>query len=656
MVLKTTNEQKNKFELITAPVFWKQLLSWVRKNYIYLLFGAGLLVILFFISTLLIRNVRRDKAKSIQKYVIISYNKVLYKSKKINDLTVSRAIKAYESGYLEKSKFLFQSALKKDLTDIEKISSYVNLANIFDDASQYDLAIGYLNNALKIDNKDGIIYHNLGIVYKHKKEYSKAVNALTLAVRYNKKFIKSYLSLASLHFYLHKYSEALDYYKEAFALNISNMEVKYNIGICYFKLNKIEKGMKTLEEILNSEYISDKIKSESSKSLGIYFASKGDHEKSLFYLKKAAQFQEDYDVYYKMGTLYKLQGEYEKALDYYARAYKLNNKDEYTVKNLAELYYRFGDNDKALLYYKYIVDNFKAKTEILLMIGEIYLKNEDYHSAIGYYKKALEYSPTPDEAKIVYINLGNLYFKQKDHAEALRFYKKALEIDKMDVNIYYNISLIYAEAGDMDNAVKSIDEVLSLNPDSVKIYLLKSKLLYQNGRIESAIINYNRTIERFPEEIVPLFELGNLYFKQKDLKNARHYLNLAMELRPDNDFLLKIYLNLSIIENKNKDYNKALDYIKKAYLLNNKDPLINYNYGLVYFNMGDDQKAQEFFYQTIRMAAGDDIKAMAYLGLGNIYFKKKDYSLARSMYNKSLKIDPDFTEAHYNLKVLKEKE
>lgn len=654
MALKTMKLKKNNFELVNHN-FFKKFIQWLRKYYLYVLFITGSLIIIYLLTTLFVHVAQKQKKKEVKKYIIISYNKILYKNKEIKNKSLLQALSAYESGYMEKSKFLFQSSLKQNLTLIEKKCAFVNLANIFDDFFQYDLAVKYLNKALQIDNKDGVVYHNLGIVYKHKKDYKKAAESLCMAVKYNKNFVKSYLSLASLYFYLKDYRHSFKYYKLASNLNPSNMEIKYNIGICYFKLGKVDKGMEALESIIKSEYISDAIKSESLKSLGIYFASKGNYEKALFYLKKASEIKIDYDVYYKLGTLYKIQGEYEQALNYYSMAYKLNNRDELTIKNLAELYFRFGDNNKALLYYKYIFDNFKAKTEILLMIGEIYLKKNDPIQAIQYYNKALEYSPTPYEAKIVYINLGNLYLEQKDYTEALSSYNKALEIDRMDVNIYYNISLIYIENNDIKNALKNLDEVIKLNPGSIKYYLLKSRLLYQSGKTKLSIINYNKMIEKFPSEIMPYFELSNLYYKLKDYNKAEHYLSIALDLKCGHNLLYKIYLNMSIIKNKKKLFNEAFKYISKAYMLNNKDPLINYNYGLIYFNSNQHKKARDYFYQAIRLPSQDYVKAMAYLGLGNIYFKEGKYDLAQSMYKKSLRFNPDFTEAHYNLKVVKEK-
>ncbi len=660
MASKIKKQKKKKIKLNLSLSFIKKIkikkiIKWLKKNYLYALIPAGSLLAIFLLSFLVQNYIIKKDEKEIKKYIIISYNKVLYKNKKIQNKAILDALDAYETGYMEKAKFLFQSALNTSLLPIEKKAALVNLANIFDDFTHYDLAVKYLKKAIQVDKRDGLIYHNLGIVYKHKNEYNNAVNSLLLAVKYNKKFIKSYLSLASLYFYKNNYSKALKYYIKAENINPSDSEIKYNTGICYFKLKQVDRGMKAMEGIIHSEYLPDKIKNEASKSLGNYFASKGNYKKSLFYFKKASEFKDEYDVHYRLGSLYNLQGEYEKAMKHFERAYKLNKKNDQTIRNLAELYMRFGEHEKALKHYKYLIRHYKEKTEILLLLGDIYLKKNDINEAANNYKKALEYSPTPDEAKIAYMNLGNLYFKLDNFTEAIEFYNKALEIDKTDINIYYNISLVYMENDDFENGLKNIDKGIKLNPNSMNLYLIKSKLLYSAGKTDRAIINFKKMIDTFPDEIVPYFELGSLYYKIKDLKNAEKYFNRALGLKADNNYQYKIFANLSAIYYEKKEYKKALEYINKAFILNSRDSLISYNCGLINSKMGQHHKAKEFFHQALRMPGDDDIKAQACLGLGNILFLEKKYTQAESMYKKAKEHDPDFTEAFYNLKVLKEK-
>jgi tetratricopeptide (TPR) repeat protein len=634
--------------------FKRDFKKWMDNKYHFILTLIGIAIALFIIVFFIFTSVKKKEITPSRKYIIISYNKILFKSTDIKSKTVHEAIEAYETGYMEKSKFLFQSALDKELNLLDKKIALANLGNIFDDFKQYELALKYLNQALEVDKTDGLIYHNLGIVYKHKKEYPKAIESLLQAIKFNRKFVKSYLSLASLYYYLQDYMKSLEYYKLAESLNPVDYDIKYNIGICYFQLQDIEKAKETLNNLIETDHVMSQIKYEAAKSLGNYHAQKKKYGQAIYYFRKALKFNEHYDAHIRLGNLYKIQGEMEKSLHHFEKAYKLNKEKDSTIKNLAELYFKFGDYDKAIEHYKYIVQHFKAKAEVLLLLGEIYMKKGEMDYAIDYYQKALEYSPTPDEAKIAYINLGNLFMSNREYKQALDYYQKALEIDKTDVNIYYNIGLIYLENKDYQNALKYINEVIEQNPNNVKLYLIKSKILFKSDKINMSIRNYNTIIEKFPKEIAPYFELGNLYYHMKDYDNAKQFYKAALNLEPGTDYRYKIYANLAIIYNEQRNFKTALEKINNAYILNSKDALINYTYGLIYFNSGVHQKAKDYFHQALRMPGDDHIKSKSYLGLGNIHFEEKNYELAKSMYTKSLNLNPDYTEAHYNLKIIRE--
>lgn len=650
MESRTKKPEKNDFELVERPGHLVRLGLFMRKHYIPILVFLGLVLAVYGVSRLLRRAVSPRPSAGQKAYVIISYNKILYKTDKIKNKNVLDAIEAYETGYLEKSKFLLNAALQQNLPPYDRKAALVNLATIFDDLSQYDLALNYLTQAVAVDGKDGVIHHNLGILHKHRKDFKNAVLSFGKAVRYNKGFVKSYLSLASLYVYLNDPQKALEVYRKAERLAPDSGEIKYNIAICLLKQNKKEEGLRYLEKILDAEYIPEKVRGESAKSLGAHYAGRGDYEKALFYFNKAARIREDYDLFYKLGLLYKLMGKYQEALDNFVRAHEMNSKNSMTLRNLAELYYRFGENEKALRYYRYLIDTVKAGAETYLMMAEIHYRTGDRENAVLHYRKAVEAPATPDEAKIAYMNLGRIYFEKQDYTASLGVYAKALEIDRSDPEIYYSMSLIHLKNNDYEGALKYINDITRLDPNGLKGLTVKARILEQAGKTDLARIEYEKIIEKFPGEIMPYFELGTFYFKKRDYARAEHCFNRALELKPGVSYLYKVHLNLAVIYSRMKEWKKAFERIKEAHLVNPRDALVNYNYGLFYMENRDYARASDHFHQVLRLDAEDHIKALASLSIGNIHFLEGKRGLARSLYEKALKFDPRLTEAHYNLK------
>jgi len=633
----------------------KKIKIFFKKYSLIIIVFSALFLFLIIGIKFIISLQEKKKPEFKEKFVIISFNKVLYIDKSIKDPDINEAIQSYETGYIEKAKFLFNAALKKSKNPAIKKIALVNLANIFDDTGNYELALEYLKKAIEIDPKDGIIYHNTGIVYKHLKDYENAIKSFKKAIKYNKKFLKSYLSLGSIYFYLKDYKNALEYYTKARKLNPELYEATYNAAVCLFKLKRAEDGINLLAELIKSETIMPKIRAESAKVLGTYFTARGEHEKGLFYFKKATEFYQDFDLYYRIGVLYTIIGEYQKALKNFKKAYLLNQNDTETVKHLAELYYKFGDMDSSLKYYKYLLNTTKSKAEILLTIGEIYYRKGMFSDAMEYYKNALNISLTPDQAKIVYINLGNLYSSLNDYENAIQAYKKALEFDKLDVNIYYNIGILNLNQKNYFKALENFKKALEIAPSNIKINLLLARTYLLMNQRDNAIVAYCKMIEKFPQEIIPYFELATLYYKISKYKDARYYYKKILELEPNRDILYKIYLNLGVIADIEKRYDTALQLLKKAYSLNPTDPYISYNTGIVYQHMEDIKKAKEYFKRTLRLKCDNTIRALSHLALGNCYFYENDIKSAEREYKFALKYNPNLTEAHYNLKVIEGK-
>lgn len=628
----------------------------ILKEY-YLVILASVILILFLIIgiNLIISLQQKNEKEFKEKFVIISFNKILYIDKTVKDPQLNEAIQSYETGYIEKAKFLFNAVLEKTKDEKIRKIALVNLANIFDDNGEYELALKYLKKSLNISPRDWIIYHNLGIVYKHLKEYENAIKAFKKAIKYNKNFLKSYLSLASIYFYLKDYRNAFEYYNKARKLNPALYEASYNAAVCLFKLKKREDAIKILEDMIKSEFVTPKIRAESSKILGTYFASKANHQKALFYFKKAAQFYEDSDLYYRIGVLYVITGDYQKALDNFKKSYLLNQNDVETIKHLAELYYRFGDFDNSLKYYKYLLETAKSRAEILLSIGEIYYRKQEYPEALKYYKEALNSSLTPDMTKIVYVNLGNLYSALEDYENAIDNYNKALEFDKLDVNIYYNIGILNLKQNNYFSALENFKKAVQVTPSNIELNLLVARTYLLMNQRNNAIITYSRIIEQFPHEVMPYFELATLYYKLSKYKDAQYYYNKILALEPPQDILYKVYLNLGVIADTLKEYDNALQLLKKAYSLKPVDPYVNYNIGIVYQHTGNIEKAKEYFKRTLRLKSDNTIRASTHLALGNCYYMENDKKRAKQEYEFALKYNPNLIEAHYNLKVIEGK-
>lgn len=139
-----------------------------------------------------------------------------------------------------------------------------------------------------------------------------------------------------------------------------------------------------------------------------------------------------------------------KAIIHYKESIRLNSKNFWSYINLGSIYERFNYNDEALQYFlkAYEVDN--SKEMVCYNLGVAYYKLKQYDKSLVYYLKELE---KENPFKSTYYNLGILYKDGfKDYEKAKYYYLKGLEINNEEYNIWYNLGCIHSLLKDFQNA------------------------------------------------------------------------------------------------------------------------------------------------------------------------------------------------------------
>ncbi|MBI2966944.1 MAG: tetratricopeptide repeat protein [Bacteroidetes bacterium] len=232
----------------------------------------------------------------------------------------------------------------------------------------------------------------------------------------------------------------------------------------------------------------------SSLNLGIYHNILGDHSSSLKYIFKALEtFIRLRDIKKvsaslgNLGIVFSESGKYSKALEYFLLINKIDEKllkdairmsdfnlarkcrfgISSTYGNIGNIFKNQGDYPKALEYYFRALktaNDIGDKTGIANHsgnIGNVFAEQKDYYNALRYYFKALEVNKEMDNIHgiaIKYGNIGNIYSATGDLKKALEYYFKALNIhkDMGDKNSFAvvlgNIGLVYFKQKQYDLA------------------------------------------------------------------------------------------------------------------------------------------------------------------------------------------------------------
>ena len=153
------------------------------------------------------------------------------------------------------------------------------------------------------------------------------------------------------------------------------------------------------------------------------------------------------DSAYNLAYIYQTKiKDYEKAIELYKRAYKLDKRIDSAV-NIAYVYSNKLQNyNSAIEWYKIGVE--MGDSDAIFNLANTYnLKLNDYENAIVYYKKAIDKGDRDAP-----VSLALLYKKLHQYDDAIFYYKKAYEIG--EIKAAYGLGYLYIHSlKDGSNAI-----------------------------------------------------------------------------------------------------------------------------------------------------------------------------------------------------------
>lgn len=173
------------------------------------------------------------------------------------------------------------------------------------------------------------------------------------------------------------------------------------------------------------------------------------------------------------------------------------------------------------------------------------LKNKDFRTSLIYLNKAIQIYPGNKNCLLLTGNVYALY--QKDYKGAIDLFLKVITLDGYN-EIAYNNTL--SVLGNIDNAKETnykigvCGELLKVNPDNSNLNYILGELYGQfKGNIDTAEYFFKRSVALSPENAEPYKDLGVIYGMKKEYDKAIQALKKAAELDPKD---LQVQKNLAI--------------------------------------------------------------------------------------------------------------
>lgn len=191
-----------------------------------------------------------------------------------------------------------------------------------------------------------------------------------------------------------------------------------------------------------------------------------------------------------------------------------------------------------------------------------------------------------------------------------------------------------------------LESVESSIPESSRISDQGMKLL-DGGKYEEAARKFSDAIAA--DQLNPVFYYyrGVSLEKGGNIEGALEDYKKSSELKPD--FVLPISRTGNVYA-KNKDFPKAIEFYKKAMEAGERDTTIWYNYGVCLLNLGDKDNARTVFEKLLSQ---DPNYSDAYYYLGIIYLNLGDAEKAKELLTKFVEMDSENKNAATAKEILK---
>ncbi len=230
--------------------------------------------------------------------------------------------------------------------------------------------------------------------------------------------------------------------------------------------------------------------------------------------------------------------------------------------------------------------------------------------------------------------------------------ENALELDfrKIDEETREKLAAL-GYVGSFTDSAKLEGKKLANPKDKIGVFnaLSRAREMGMSGQAEEAVRTIKAIIAEDPDISDAHFALGNIYFKERNFKEAIASFEQALERKPDDSFCVINIANCYQMLGKPDEAERfIIDYLKKGF----SDSQLYYVLGTINYNQKKYDEAITYYSECLSLNADS---AASHNGLAAIYILREDLGRAEEHLNEAMAINPELTNLHYNRAQLLEK-
>lgn len=286
---------------------------------------------------------------------------------------------------------------KLGLLGVNKFNFYYNLGVNAYQKKDYNKALKYFMKSLEQSGIKPQVYYNLALTHQSREELDSAKEFYIKFLELKPNDYEGLFNLALTYYSIKDFPNAVKYFEKCTEIKEEANVIK-TLAFAYLDNNETNKAFEASQKILKKYSYGAKLCYEIAKA----FENKNFPTKDFTFIDTAIKIYESiikkdktyFDAYLSTSICYAKKGEWEKSVEFCAKALSLNSKSYEANIQMGLVCYCFDALEDAIKYYE---KAFKVKPngehKIYSNLGYAYEKNGDYNKAINIFSELVDKFP-----------------------------------------------------------------------------------------------------------------------------------------------------------------------------------------------------------------------------------------------------------------------
>jgi tetratricopeptide (TPR) repeat protein len=331
------------------------------------------------------------------------------------------AVGHHQAGRLQAAEQIYRQVLAADPNDPDALHL---LGVIAYQTGRHDLAVEYIERAIRLQGKVAFFHNNLGAAYKA----------------------------------LQRLPEAIACFRRAAELRPDYAEAHNNLGLALQDQGDLEGAIACYNRAVKSkaDY------AEAHNNLGIALQRQGKPDQALISYRRALEVKQNYvDPLFNEANVLRELGRLDEAVTGYRRVLAIAPDRVDALNNLGMALQTQGELDGAIACYNRALELDPGRAETYCNRGVAYKDQGKLNEAIACYRRALELD---QNLAVAYCNLGDAVKVLGAFQESLACCRRAVELQPGFAGAHGNLGSVLEEMGDLHGAEASFRTALRHDP------------------------------------------------------------------------------------------------------------------------------------------------------------------------------------------------